>query len=262
MLSDYISLLNPPEVSYSLIENPLRCGCEQQELWEWLRDHQKLVGITKSGLRCEQPPELRGMLFLELEPPRFCSAPLVLKLDIQPFSVLVSWQSRIHSGLHGYRIAYHALDNLGPGGKDARAFWIVVRRKMRENIRGMSLPPLENHVLYYISIQRAFWIVVRRKMRENIREMSLPPLENHVLYYISIQRAFWIVVRRKMRENIREMSLPPLENHVLYYISIQRAFWMVVRRKMRENIQEMSLPPLENHVLYYNIHSREDLFVQ
>lgn len=90
-------------------DNPLYCGCEQQELWEWLRDHQKLVG----RLRCDQPPELRGLLFLDLEPPRFCSAPLVLKLaiqDIQPFSVLVSWQSRNHSGLHGYRVAYHALD--------------------------------------------------------------------------------------------------------------------------------------------------------
>ncbi|KAL1132683.1 hypothetical protein AAG570_010635 [Ranatra chinensis] len=99
-------------------ENPLHCGCEQQELWEWLRDHQKVVGgggdgVTAGGLRCEQPPELRGQLFLELEPPRFCSVPLVLKLaiqDIQPFSVVVSWQSRNHTGLHGYRVAYHALD--------------------------------------------------------------------------------------------------------------------------------------------------------
>jgi hypothetical protein len=53
------------------------------------------------------------LLFLDLEPPRFCSTPLVLKLaiqDIQPFSVIVSWQSRNHSGLHGFRVAYHALD--------------------------------------------------------------------------------------------------------------------------------------------------------
>ncbi|KAG8241396.1 hypothetical protein J6590_086117 [Homalodisca vitripennis] len=117
-----LPLVDLQEKEHFRKKNPLHCGCEQQELWEWLRDHQKLVGITKSGLRCEQPPELRGMLFLELEPPRFCSAPLVLKLaiqDIQPFSVLVSWQSRNHSGLHGYRVAYHALDNLGPGGKDA-----------------------------------------------------------------------------------------------------------------------------------------------
>lgn len=66
-------------------------------------------------LRCEQPPELRGLVFLDLEPPAFCSAPLVLKLaiqDIQPFSVLVSWQSRNHSGLRGYQVAYHALDNV------------------------------------------------------------------------------------------------------------------------------------------------------
>ncbi|XP_025990987.1 protein artichoke isoform X2 [Solenopsis invicta] len=113
-------------------ENPLHCGCESQELWEWLRDHQKLVSGVGGGrsrgrngvgvgdvegglLRCEQPPELRGLVFLDLDPHAFCSAPLVLKLaiqDIQPFSVLVSWQSRNHSGLHGYQVAYHALDNV------------------------------------------------------------------------------------------------------------------------------------------------------
>lgn len=65
------------------------------------------------GLRCEYPPELRGLIFLDLEPLRFCTAPLVVKLaiqDIQTYSVVVSWQSRNHSGIHGYRVAYHALD--------------------------------------------------------------------------------------------------------------------------------------------------------
>lgn len=52
---------------------------------------------------------------MELEPPRFCSTPLVMKLaiqDIQPFSVVVSWQSRNHSGLHGYNVAYRSLDKI------------------------------------------------------------------------------------------------------------------------------------------------------
>lgn len=113
-------------------ENPLVCGCESQELWEWLRDHQKLVSGVGGGrgrgrngvgvgdvedglLKCQQPPELQGLVFLDLDPHEFCSAPLILKLaiqDIQPFSVLVSWQSRNHSGLHGYQVAYHALDNV------------------------------------------------------------------------------------------------------------------------------------------------------
>lgn len=108
-------------------ENPLYCGCESQELWEWLRDHQKLVGgVYRSKdegigemegglLRCEQPPELKGLVFVDLDPHAFCSSPLVLKLaiqDIQPFSVLVSWQSRNYSGLHGYQVAYHALENV------------------------------------------------------------------------------------------------------------------------------------------------------
>ena len=96
-------------------ENPITCSCDQQELWEWLQDHQKLVGLAVRGLRCEHPPELRGQLFMELEPPRFCSTPLVMKLaiqDIQPFSVVVSWQSRNHSGLHGYNVAYRSLDKI------------------------------------------------------------------------------------------------------------------------------------------------------
>ncbi|XP_033329204.2 uncharacterized protein LOC117221946 [Megalopta genalis] len=133
-------------------ENPLHCDCESQELWEWLRDHQKLVGggvgrnrggsgsggggggsggsgggggggggglrmndMDSGLLRCEQPPELRGLVFLDLDPHAFCSAPLILKLaiqDIQPFSVLVSWQSRNHSGIRGYQVAYHAFENI------------------------------------------------------------------------------------------------------------------------------------------------------
>lgn len=65
-------------------------------------------------LRCEHPPELRGRVFLDLDPEQFCDQPLVVKLgiqDIQPFSVLVSWQSRNHSGLHGYHVAYYSVDD-------------------------------------------------------------------------------------------------------------------------------------------------------
>ena len=71
--------------------------------------------VDSGLLRCQQPPELRGLVFLELDPHAFCSAPLVLKLaiqDIQPFSVLVSWQSRNHSGIRGYQVAYHAVENI------------------------------------------------------------------------------------------------------------------------------------------------------
>lgn len=115
-----------------LTENPLHCGCESQELWEWLRDHQKLIrdailrnrgtGINGMGvndadtghLRCEKPQELRGLIFLDLDPHAFCSAPLVLEItikNIQPYSLIVTWQSRNHTGLHSYQIAYHTVDN-------------------------------------------------------------------------------------------------------------------------------------------------------
>lgn len=48
-----------------------------------------------------------------MEPQDFCDAPLIMKLaiqDIQPYSVLVSWQSREHSGLSGYQVIYHSLE--------------------------------------------------------------------------------------------------------------------------------------------------------
>ncbi|XP_050448932.1 protein artichoke-like [Cataglyphis hispanica] len=141
-------------------ENPLHCNCDSQELWEWLRDHQKLVGggmsrnrggglrmndMDGSLLRCEQPPELRGLVFLDLDPRAFCSAPLVLKLaiqDIQPFSVLVSWQSRNHSSLRGYQVAYHALDNVDE-----------VRAKILEpSARSVKLSKLSSNTRYLICV--------------------------------------------------------------------------------------------------------------
>lgn len=100
----------------NFLENPILCSCDSQELWEWLRDHQKLVERANTrALRCEHPPELRGRIFLDLNPEQFCDQPLVIKLgiqDIQPFSVLVSWQSRNHSGLHGYQVAYYSINGI------------------------------------------------------------------------------------------------------------------------------------------------------
>lgn len=62
-------------------------------------------------LRCEHPAELRGKIFAKMEPQQFCDAPLIPKIaiqDIQPYSVIVSWQSREHLGLNGFEIIYHA----------------------------------------------------------------------------------------------------------------------------------------------------------
>ncbi|XP_055597935.1 chaoptin [Uranotaenia lowii] len=110
-----------------LEENPLVCSCDTQELWEWLADHRKWTG-TGENVRCEQPPEVHGKNLLAMEPQEFCDVPLILKIaiqDIQPYSVLVSWQSREHSGLHGYHVIFHSLD-------------------MVEDIRGKTLNRLAN----------------------------------------------------------------------------------------------------------------------
>ncbi|XP_013109794.2 uncharacterized protein LOC106088689 [Stomoxys calcitrans] len=69
-------------------------------------------GDNINYLRCEHPAELRGKIFAKMEPQQFCDAPLIPKIaiqDIQPYSVIVSWQSREHLGLSGYEIVYHAI---------------------------------------------------------------------------------------------------------------------------------------------------------
>lgn len=80
-----------------------------------MRDHQKLTyNLSPGGLICQQPPELRGQKFMELELPTFCAVPVVLKLaiqDIQPYSIFVSWKGRNQTGLHGYRIVYYPIED-------------------------------------------------------------------------------------------------------------------------------------------------------
>jgi hypothetical protein len=88
------------------------CNCDTQELWEWLRDHRKWT-TDYSYVKCEQPTDLHDRNLLAMEPQDFCEIPLILKIaiqDIQPYSVVVSWQCREHSGLHGYQIIFHSLD--------------------------------------------------------------------------------------------------------------------------------------------------------
>ncbi|KAL6262890.1 hypothetical protein P5V15_005679 [Pogonomyrmex californicus] len=167
-------------------ENPLHCDCESQELWEWLRDHQKLVGggmsrnrggglrmndMDSGLLRCEQPPELRGLVFLDLDPHAFCTAPLVLKLaiqDIQPFSVLVSWQSRNHSGLRGYQVAYHALDNVDE-----------VRAKILEpNARSVKLSKLSPNTRYLICVfGLGNWMTSSRMEDGSLEQLNFTQVE-------------------------------------------------------------------------------------
>lgn len=100
---------------FFVLDNPINCDCDQQELWEWMRDHQKLTpDLSSKGLVCQYPPELRGRKFTELEPPAFCAVPVVLKLtiqDIQPYSMFVSWKGRNHTGLHGYKVAYYPIED-------------------------------------------------------------------------------------------------------------------------------------------------------
>lgn len=117
MLNNKFSLYDLLSLPFFSIGNPIHCSCESQELWEWLHEHLKWKIFdtlsTQSQLNCNQPDKLKGKDFLKMEPQDFCDAPLIVKLaiqDIQPFSVLVSWQSRDHSGLNGYQVIYHSLE--------------------------------------------------------------------------------------------------------------------------------------------------------
>lgn len=102
---------------FAISENPLHCSCDSQELWEWLKDHQKWINAADSNqtyLKCEHPVDLRGRIFTQMEPQDFCELPLIAKLaiqDIQPYSVVVSWQKREHSGLNGFEVKYQQIDD-------------------------------------------------------------------------------------------------------------------------------------------------------
>ena len=78
------------------------------------------VSFFSSHLRCDQPESLRGRVLMQMEPHRFCDAPLILKMaiqDVQPYAVHVSWNTREQSGLHGYHVVYRTVDT-APGESD------------------------------------------------------------------------------------------------------------------------------------------------
>lgn len=95
----------------------MNCNCETQEIWEWLRDHQKWsIDDNDYLLECEQPANIKGRIFTQMEPQQFCDTPLIIQIgiqDIQRYSVVVTWQAREHSGLHGYQIVYQDLEGVG-----------------------------------------------------------------------------------------------------------------------------------------------------
>ncbi|KAG8313701.1 hypothetical protein J6590_002172 [Homalodisca vitripennis] len=122
--------------------NPLQCGCDQQELWYWLQDHQKLVD---RGPRCEDPPQLRGLWFLGLEPPEFCSLPLVSKLTlgkIQASSLAISWDSQPKSGVTSFTVAYHTLE----------APTEVIRLSADKETRSLVLEDLSEDTWYLVCV--------------------------------------------------------------------------------------------------------------
>ncbi|XP_058978013.1 chaoptin [Musca domestica] len=142
-----IEALKPLEANIKTLrleENPLHCSCDAQKLWEWLRDHRKW---SSCNLRCEHPAELRGKIFAKMEPQQFCDAPLIPKIaiqDIQPYSVIVSWQSREHLGLNGYEIVYHAI--VGDGIHDIRG------KRLNGSAHSAKLTKLSPNTRYHICV--------------------------------------------------------------------------------------------------------------
>ncbi|XP_055844308.1 protein artichoke [Episyrphus balteatus] len=129
-----------------LEDNPLHCSCDAQQLWEWLRDHRRWsADDSVNYLRCEHPGELRGRIFTKMEPQQFCDAPLIPKIaiqDIQPYSVVVSWQSREQFGLNGYEIVYHAMD----GADEVRA------KRLNGTANSAKLIKLASSTRYHICV--------------------------------------------------------------------------------------------------------------
>lgn len=92
-------------------DNPYNCSCETQSLWNWVRNHQKILQSSERHIQCESPAVLRGRPFSQVTAEEFC--PLITHVsvdDVQPYSVSVSWENREHSGLSGFEIFYQAID--------------------------------------------------------------------------------------------------------------------------------------------------------
>lgn len=63
------------------------------------------------SIRCEYPVVLRGRPFNQVTQEEFC--PLITQVsvnDIQPYSAVVSWESREHTELSGFEVFYQAVD--------------------------------------------------------------------------------------------------------------------------------------------------------
>lgn len=60
-----------------MIDNPVHCSCDSQELWQFIQDHIKWTPSRQefndnNNLECDQPVKLRGKNFIRLEPQDFC----------------------------------------------------------------------------------------------------------------------------------------------------------------------------------------------
>ncbi|XP_050084500.1 chaoptin [Anopheles aquasalis] len=157
---------------FRIEDNPLTCSCDTQELWQLLSDHRKWTrGFD--GVRCEQPAEMQGKLLLQLEPQEFCDVPLIQKIaiqDIQPYSVLVSWQNREYSGLHGYHIIYHSLDTI----EDIRG------KTMNRSSNSAKLTRLSSNTRYLICVLGlGSWLTYENDIHELLNQSN--QLQNQIL---------------------------------------------------------------------------------
>ncbi|XP_049539613.1 uncharacterized protein LOC125953853 [Anopheles darlingi] len=153
-------------------DNPLTCSCDTQELWQLLSDHRKWTRGFEA-VRCEQPAEMQGKLLLQLEPQEFCDVPLIQKIaiqDIQPYSVLVSWQNREYSGLHGYHIIYHSLDTI----EDIRG------KTMNRSSSSAKLTRLSSNTRYLICVLGlGSWLTYENDIHELLNQSN--QLQNQIL---------------------------------------------------------------------------------
>lgn len=70
-----------------------------------------MLHSSERNIRCEYPVVLRGRPFNQVTQEEFC--PLITQVsvnEIQPYSAVVSWESRENTELSGFEIFYQALD--------------------------------------------------------------------------------------------------------------------------------------------------------
>lgn len=264
-----INALRPLETQIKSLrteENPINCDCDQQELWEWIRDHQKLMSdLSTKGLICNQPPELKGRKFMELEPPAFCAMPVVLKLaiqDIQPYSIFVSWKGRNHTGLHGYRVAYYPIEDPDYPAAAISSIAVIpniMNKFLDKNTQTTLLDNLKPETRYLICVLGlGNWIPMNishhlQNDAQSSRCTEVKTLEGDIAYYSDEHRKSSILTRRL------GLIIGSCLGCVVFIVLVSVLGYLKIKKQREDTKREQPLPPEYLSYRHFSLHTTDPI---